>query len=202
VRTRSQARVTKVEYPGGLASNYDALYSTNNCNPRYDILKYVLKKSCILPCVPPVIPPPPPVYVRYFGGVAYTGILEGGDAYSEMPLLLDAITYIIGTQIINGQGGPEFIIECGGARSAYVDRLICGDFPTIYSDDPTLTGVIYGGQTSQDDPTFNIILDGSITRPVPFFFDGYDSVYGENVYTGETVITNATVILSGGNSNL
>ena len=40
VRTQSQARVTKVQYPGTVSNNYDSLFSSINCNSSYNVLDY------------------------------------------------------------------------------------------------------------------------------------------------------------------
>lgn len=40
VRTQSQARVTKAQYPGSVSNNYDALFSSIDCNVSYDVLDY------------------------------------------------------------------------------------------------------------------------------------------------------------------
>jgi len=40
VRTQSQARVTKAQYPGSVSNNYDALFSSIDCNVSYNVLDY------------------------------------------------------------------------------------------------------------------------------------------------------------------
>ena len=40
VRTQSQARVTKAQYPGNVSNNYDPLFSTIDCNVSYNVLDY------------------------------------------------------------------------------------------------------------------------------------------------------------------
>jgi hypothetical protein len=40
VRTQSQARVTKAQYPGGISNNYDPLFSSIDCNVSYTVLDY------------------------------------------------------------------------------------------------------------------------------------------------------------------
>ena len=40
VRTQSQARVTKAQYPGSVSNNYDALFSSIDCNVSYTVLDY------------------------------------------------------------------------------------------------------------------------------------------------------------------
>jgi len=46
VRTQSQARVTKAQYPGSISNNYDPLFSSIDCNVSYTVLDY---KS--VPCI-------------------------------------------------------------------------------------------------------------------------------------------------------
>lgn len=40
VRTQSQARVTKAQYPGSISNNYDPLFSSIDCNVSYNVLDY------------------------------------------------------------------------------------------------------------------------------------------------------------------
>jgi hypothetical protein len=40
VRTQSQARVTKAQYPGSVSNNYDPLFSSIDCNVSYNVLDY------------------------------------------------------------------------------------------------------------------------------------------------------------------
>lgn len=40
VRTQSQARVTKAQYPGSVSNNYDPLFSSIDCNVSYNVLNY------------------------------------------------------------------------------------------------------------------------------------------------------------------
>ena len=171
IRTRAQARVTKVQYPGNIATNYDPLYATDGCNPRFNVINYyIVPKNCALPCVP-VIVVPPPVYVPQAGGNVYTGIFDGGFAGSSMPLVVDG----------NDHGPP----------------------PDIYAGDDEGTGNIFTGDRA--DPASvsnNRLVSDDVPIPSDQTLDGRDSAYFEPLYTGGTVIETATVILSGGNSNI
>jgi len=42
IKVQSQARNTKVQYPGGKATNYNPLYATCASNPNFSILNYTL----------------------------------------------------------------------------------------------------------------------------------------------------------------
>ena len=46
IRTQSEARVTKVQYPFSDALNYNPLYSSIGCNPRYERISYQTKQKC------------------------------------------------------------------------------------------------------------------------------------------------------------
>jgi hypothetical protein len=41
IKVQSQARNTKVQYPGGKATNYNPLYATCASNPNFSILNYI-----------------------------------------------------------------------------------------------------------------------------------------------------------------
>lgn len=166
VRTRAQARVTKVQYPGYIANNYDPLFSTGGCSPRFDVLNYILKKSCTLPCVPVVIPPPPPVYVPYNGGNAYTGIYDSEHADTDISHILDAVTYRLPQDIYIGDGDDSTQILTGDfADPASVsNNIVTSDLiPTVSTH--TLDGstskysvtIYYGGSVIE---TSNVILSG------------------------------------------
>jgi hypothetical protein len=171
VRTRAQARVTKVQYPGNIAINYDPLYATNGCNPRFNVINYyIVPKTCLLPCVPTIVIPPP-TYVPQPGGNAYTGIFDAGFADSSMPLIVD---------------GNEF-----------------GPPPNVYAGDGNATTTIFsGGNADPASVSNNILTSEDVAIPPDQTLDGRDSEYFELLYTGGTVIQTATVILSGGNSNI
>lgn len=47
VRTESQARVTKVPYPGNIATNQNPLYASIACNPVFTVLSYPVSLCCI-----------------------------------------------------------------------------------------------------------------------------------------------------------
>jgi hypothetical protein len=46
VRTDSQARVTKVPYPGNVATNQNPLYASIACNPIFSVLRYAPPQYC------------------------------------------------------------------------------------------------------------------------------------------------------------
>jgi hypothetical protein len=59
VRTQSQARVTKAQYPGSISNNYDPLFSSIDCNVSYNVLDY---KG--VPCICKPVSQPFPLRMR------------------------------------------------------------------------------------------------------------------------------------------
>jgi hypothetical protein len=55
VRTQSQARVTKAQYPGAVSNNYDALFSSINCNVAFNVLDYKGVPCVCQPASQPVL---------------------------------------------------------------------------------------------------------------------------------------------------
>ena len=55
VRTQSQARVTKVQYPGSISNNYDPLFSSIDCNPSYNVLDYKGTPCICSPTEQPIV---------------------------------------------------------------------------------------------------------------------------------------------------
>lgn len=93
----SRARVVKVEYQGGRATNYNPIYSVSGCNPDYSVIdyqptpSYCFKKIADLSmCATPNIPP------------TFSGILDGEFSYPiEVPVFDGGYSY--------GQGYPAVI---------------------------------------------------------------------------------------------
>lgn len=83
-----EAKNTKVQYPGSISVNTEAIYSTINCNPNFSRLRYIDICKCKSVYIPPV------------------NILSGGGAGSSFSL-----TYSGGGAA--GGGGP--IVGGGGA---------------------------------------------------------------------------------------
>lgn len=46
VKVIAQAKNTKVNYPGGEAKNFDPIYATLSCNPRFGVQKYLPPPDC------------------------------------------------------------------------------------------------------------------------------------------------------------
>ena len=44
LRVTTEANNTKVEYPGKVGKNFNPLYSTLGCNPRFTVLSYTKAK--------------------------------------------------------------------------------------------------------------------------------------------------------------
>jgi hypothetical protein len=62
IRTQSEARVTKVQYPFSDAINYNPLYSSIGCNPQYSRLSYQTKQKCSV-----VVCPSSSAVIIYYG---------------------------------------------------------------------------------------------------------------------------------------
>jgi hypothetical protein len=91
VRTRAQARVKKVEYEGGIATNYNPLAATINCDPSFAVLDYSYG-LCL--CNPPPLPcvglACPGVNVYYGGNsvISYGVDIVAGNAYTPSANIL------------------------------------------------------------------------------------------------------------------
>lgn len=73
IRTRAEAKVTKVQYPLQTSSSYNPLSSTIGCSPQYNRLEYELKQNCKINC-------PTDQYIIYYGDSAfltYPDLLNG-----------------------------------------------------------------------------------------------------------------------------
>ena len=93
-RVLAEASVTKVQYPGRVATNNDTILSVRNCSPDYDIMNYVTTKPCcVSPIVVPPEPPQPPVISGILDGGNFTtqsmNILDGGNYATESTTILD-----------------------------------------------------------------------------------------------------------------
>ncbi len=78
IKVQSQARNTKVQYPGGKATNYNPLYATCASNPNFSILNYTL--ICAFCDRPPPPPPPPPPSCLPTSGQILDGLLSNSNA--------------------------------------------------------------------------------------------------------------------------
>jgi len=85
LRVRAQARLVKVQYPGGRATNFNPIYSAVGCNADFTRLNYQAGICCplgrIIPIPPPPICPPPPDCSIIDAGIATTEnicIIDGG----------------------------------------------------------------------------------------------------------------------------
>lgn len=99
IKVQSQARNTKVQYPGGKATNYNPLYATCASNPNFSILNYTpISAFCDRPvglCFQPSPPAPSclPTSGQILDGLLSnsnaTCILDGGFSSSNYTPILD-----------------------------------------------------------------------------------------------------------------
>jgi hypothetical protein len=88
VRTKSEARVVKAQYPQNVVDNYNPLYSSIACNPIFTILNYQAKQKCATPRTSgPTIICGPIVY--YDNGSSGALDLYGGGATSEYTVIFN-----------------------------------------------------------------------------------------------------------------
>lgn len=79
VRTTSEARVVKAQYPQNVSEGYNPLFSSIACNPTFSILHYQFKNTCATPASEGILCGP----VIYYGGtstIVYIPDLNGGSA--------------------------------------------------------------------------------------------------------------------------
>jgi hypothetical protein len=86
IRTRSEARVSKVQYPFSDAVNYNPLYSSIGVNPRYNKLEYQTKLNCS------AVKCPSTTGIIYYGDGAYLiypDLLNGQHVYNPPTVILN-----------------------------------------------------------------------------------------------------------------
>lgn len=87
----SDARVTKVQYPGSIAVNLNTVQSGIYCNPDFTVLNYAI--PCPFGCANLFVPPIVCVDI-YDGGLSNTNaniIYEGGNSTTESLNILNGV---------------------------------------------------------------------------------------------------------------
>ena len=161
-RTMATANVTKVHYPTNIALNYNPLYSTIACNPRYEPFMYEDPPKCLPPCPSPPIPPPD----------ICTSVFDG--LYSEIIFCLPPI-----------DGGPSNVInpklfDGGNSTQSCIAFSKCLYFDGMFSRNNNLHVIEGLGARDGGLPIYNGGASQEVC-PLPSSCIVYDSGYSTTV---------------------
>ena len=109
IRTRTEARLTKVQYRFNDAS-LNTLGAACGIFPNYSVLKYIAKQNCKVPC-----PETPPTFPIYDGGRAFAGVYDGGFSDSDFTIILE-----------DTQDPDSFILDGGSSGTVDIGTLYGG----------------------------------------------------------------------------
>ena len=128
IRTRAEARLTKVQYRFNDAS-LNTLGAACGIFPNYSVLKYIAKQSCKVPC--PELPPAFPVYE---GGSAFAGVYDGGFSDSNFNIILEGIPPYSNSFILDGgsSGTVDIGTLYGGTSDSSSGVILDGGNSTPY----------------------------------------------------------------------
>ena len=130
VRVRREATATKVQYPGSIALNTNPIYAAINCNPVFDVLRYMYTGKCI-PCASDIVIPP------------CNGVLEGGTYNNSFCMILDGSGYE--TTYDGGYARTEVCTTCPVNGSDIFDGGDVAPSCTVILDDSSNSGPFYNG---------------------------------------------------------
>jgi hypothetical protein len=131
IRVKTEAKTRKVQYPGMIALNTNSIYAAINCNPVFDVLRYMYTGKCI-PCPSELVNIP-----------SCNGILEGGTYNNSFCMILDGS----GNEIIydGGYANTEVCTTCPVNGSDIFDGGDVNAPCNLILDDSTDSGPLYNG---------------------------------------------------------